>query len=262
MIGKGSKISHTAEINVENLKIGKGAKIGRHVVIEGHEVIIGREAFIDDYAYIGGGSAFDECAFFHAGDFLHMGRNSHVNLARGVMVGHECGIGVETKILTHGAYLSELQGFPVQFAPVTIGDRVWLPNAWVNPGVTMGNDIVVAARSLVNRDLPSGCLAGGIPARILREDRYPSLLGIDAVRTILNSVVKELGVQPICRIDVDDHNAYLHVEHTMFDFYEVAISGPATVPAIMVKNQLRRHGIRFRYEVVDGHYQPWEQSDG
>ena len=32
-------------------------------------------------------------------------------------------------------------------------DRVWLPNAWVNPGVTIGANVVVAARSLIHRPL-------------------------------------------------------------------------------------------------------------
>ena len=248
-------IDKTTTINVEKLEIGRGAKIGKHVVIEGHEVIIGREAFIDDYAYIGGGSAFDECAFFHAGDFLHMGRNSHVNTARGVTVGDEVGIGVETKIFTHGAYLSELQGFPVQFAPVTIGDRVWLPNAWVNPGVTIGDDVVVAARSLVNRDLPSGCLAGGVPARVLKKGHYPAGIEVSVMKSMIRGIVRESGMNPLSLII---HSPmWFVVSGAKFDISKMAITGEASPLSEKVRNQFRRHGIRFRYEVIDGHYQPW-----
>ena len=58
----------------------------------------------------------------------------------------------------------------MRYEGCTIGDRVWLPTASVNPGVTIGSDVVVAARSLVNHDVPAGCLAGGIPAQVLQRD--------------------------------------------------------------------------------------------
>jgi acetyltransferase-like isoleucine patch superfamily enzyme len=54
-------------------------------------------------------------------------------------------------------------------SPVRIGDRVWIgANALVLRGVTIGDDVVVAAGSVVTRDLPSRCLAAGVPARPLR----------------------------------------------------------------------------------------------
>jgi acetyltransferase-like isoleucine patch superfamily enzyme len=254
-------IHPTAIINVNNLSIGKGAKIGRYVVIKGTEVIIGREAFIDDFAYIGGGSAFDECAFFHAGDFLHMGRDSHVNPARGVTVGNEVGIGVDTKIFTHGAYLSELDGFPVQFAPVTIGNRVWLPNAWVNPGVTIGSDVVVAARSLVNRDIPSGCLAGGIPAKIIRRDCYPTATDNDMLVEIAQRIALEAIGDDEFTVTCGESGVYMYVQSAVFNLTNETICGSPSDESELVRNQLRRHGIRFRYEIVDGMYAPWEQSN-
>jgi acetyltransferase-like isoleucine patch superfamily enzyme len=53
--------------------------------------------------------------------------------------------------------------------PVVLGRNVWLgARVMVLPGVTIGDDTVVAAGSVVTRDLPSGILAGGIPARQIR----------------------------------------------------------------------------------------------
>ncbi len=53
--------------------------------------------------------------------------------------------------------------------PITIGDNVWLGGGViVCPGVTIGHDTVVGAGAVVTRDLPSGVLAVGNPARDVR----------------------------------------------------------------------------------------------
>ncbi|MFG3254669.1 sugar O-acetyltransferase [Streptomyces sp. NPDC048172] len=54
--------------------------------------------------------------------------------------------------------------------PVTIGSNVWLGGGViVCPGVTIGDDTVVGAGSVVTKDLPAGVLAVGNPARVIRE---------------------------------------------------------------------------------------------
>lgn len=54
--------------------------------------------------------------------------------------------------------------------PIVIGDNVWLGGGViVCPGVTIGADTVVGAGSVVTRDLPSGVIAVGSPARAIRE---------------------------------------------------------------------------------------------
>lgn len=54
--------------------------------------------------------------------------------------------------------------------PITLGDNVWLGGGViVCPGVTIGEDTVVGAGAVVTRDLPSGVLAVGNPARVVRE---------------------------------------------------------------------------------------------
>jgi maltose O-acetyltransferase len=54
--------------------------------------------------------------------------------------------------------------------PVVIGDNVWLgAGVIVCPGVTIGDDTVVAAGGVVTKDLPAGVLAAGVPATVKRE---------------------------------------------------------------------------------------------
>jgi acetyltransferase-like isoleucine patch superfamily enzyme len=61
----------------------------------------------------------------------------------------------------------------VSKGPVTIGDNCWFGvNCVVTGGVTIGDRTVVGANSVVTRDLPSGVIAAGAPARVLREIEF------------------------------------------------------------------------------------------
>ena len=54
--------------------------------------------------------------------------------------------------------------------PVTIGKDCWIGgNATIFPGVTIGDNVVVGAGSIVTRDLPSNVVAVGNPCHVLRE---------------------------------------------------------------------------------------------
>lgn len=258
IIGRNVRIDPGARIRVtERLVIGDGTIIRRGALIEGRSVTLGRDSWIDEEAVIGGGSAFEWQSELVAKDFLHLGRYSQVNTARRVTLGSEVGIGIGSKIFTHGAYLSAFEGYPVRFKEVVIGDRVWLPNALVNPGVTIGSDVVVAAFSLVNRDLPSGCLAAGTPARVLREHVFPRTITAEEKQGIIEQVNETLRTHYSFvddRITVGGNGGR---PRTVFDLRERTIEGPADQESDKLKDQLRRAGIRFRYSSVDGRYERW-----
>ena len=53
--------------------------------------------------------------------------------------------------------------------PVTIGDNVWLGgNVCIMPGVTIGDNAVIGAGSVVTKDIPSNVIAAGNPCRVIR----------------------------------------------------------------------------------------------
>ena len=58
---------------------------------------------------------------------------------------------------------------PPQPAPVSIGSNVWLGlNVVVLKGVTIGDNTVIAANSVVTKDLPENVIAAGQPAKIVK----------------------------------------------------------------------------------------------
>lgn len=53
--------------------------------------------------------------------------------------------------------------------PITVGNNVWIgAQVCVLPGVTIGDNCVIGAGSVVNRDIPAGSLAVGNPCRVIR----------------------------------------------------------------------------------------------
>lgn len=58
---------------------------------------------------------------------------------------------------------------PVTHSPIIIGDHVWIGiNSLILAGVTIGDNAVIAAGSVVTKDVPANTLVGGVPAKTLK----------------------------------------------------------------------------------------------
>lgn len=257
-IRDGCRIGGYANIEVtERFVVGKGSVIGEHTTIRGRDINLGREFYSNHHAEIGGGSCFEKTSRLRTGYWCHLGSYTMVNTAMSVDIGNEVGMGRFTSIYTHGAYLSMANGFPVAFAPVRIGHRVWLPQALVNPGVTIGDDVVVGVGSVVTKDLPSGCLALGTPCRVVRSNAYPVPT---APREVLAKVLGVLGTWNINYEVVHDSVPLVRIARAEFDFKARRIMGEVSAESERARNLLRRHGIRFKVETESGAYVPWPDS--
>ena len=91
---------------------------------------------------------------------------------REVYIGNNVMIGPNTLITTVGHPLSPKgrRQYHASAMPVRIGNDVWIGgNVTILPGVTIGNNVVVAAGAVVTKDIPDNTLVGGIPAKKLKD---------------------------------------------------------------------------------------------
>ncbi|MHA2208152.1 MAG: hypothetical protein ACXABV_03195 [Candidatus Thorarchaeota archaeon] len=173
IIGSNVTIREFCTFNVrDRVALGRGSYFNPYCRIMGRDIEIAPNFRMLTWASIGGGSCFEIHSKLRIGENCHLGEFSFINTAEEVSIGDEVGIGMRSAIFTHGAYQSFLKGYPVTFGPVTIEDNCWLPQAVVLPNVTIGKGSVIATGSLVNRNIPQFSLAGGIPAKVLRESAF------------------------------------------------------------------------------------------
>ncbi|MGJ0429764.1 acyltransferase [Methylobacter sp.] len=82
---------------------------------------------------------------------------------KGIFVGQYSYISFGAVILTHD--------FPnnKSYCNTTIGQKCFIGcNSIILPGITIGNEVVVAAGSVVTKDIESNCLVAGNPAKVIR----------------------------------------------------------------------------------------------
>lgn len=88
-----------------------------------------------------------------------------------ITIGDRVTIASGTRIITHDGstwLMRDEQGRRYLYSPVTIGSDVFIGvNCVILPGVTIGDRVVIGAGSVVTRDIPSGHVAAGSPARVL-----------------------------------------------------------------------------------------------
>lgn len=63
--------------------------------------------------------------------------------------------------------------FPLILKPITIGNGVWVAaDAFVGPGVSIGNNAVIAARSVIIKDVEKNTIVGGNPANLIKSRNF------------------------------------------------------------------------------------------
>ncbi|MDM0011271.1 acyltransferase [Variovorax sp. J22P168] len=123
----------------------------------------------------GSGVRIDHRVFIWGADRMDIGSNVDINgytvvyAAGGVRIGNKVLIGANCVItsVSHPTEAADRQ--QLVFSPVELQENCWLgAGTMVMPGVTIGRNSIVAAGSVVTKNIPDNCVFAGIPARLVR----------------------------------------------------------------------------------------------
>jgi maltose O-acetyltransferase len=84
-----------------------------------------------------------------------------------IRIGDNCSISNHARLLAHDATAFKFTGGHTRLGKVDIKDNCFIgERAIILPGVTIGPNVLVAAGSFVNRDIPPNSCVAGVPARV------------------------------------------------------------------------------------------------
>ncbi|HET7539206.1 MAG TPA: hypothetical protein VFK05_05020 [Polyangiaceae bacterium] len=133
-----------------------GMKIGANSLVQGPIRITGEG---------------NPCENISIGAFTLISGSLHCDVGAPLVIGDRVRIGHDVSLLTvdHRVGPEEMRSGERRFGPIEIGDGAWLASrVVVLPGIRIGAGSIVAAASVVTRDIPPNTLAVGAPARVVR----------------------------------------------------------------------------------------------
>jgi acetyltransferase-like isoleucine patch superfamily enzyme len=156
-----SYVDSGIQLNDNSLVLVWPKPYGKQYVRIGKSVIIGRNSELITHG-----------GHISLGSNVFIGPNCQVQGKGGVVIGNGCKIAAGCFISSSDHDISNIEFGSLErenSAQVTISENVWVgANVTITKGVNIGNNSVIAAGSVVIRDVPANCLVAGVPAEIKR----------------------------------------------------------------------------------------------
>lgn len=114
--------------------------------------------------------------FTNFGQFIRLGKNVFINHAcsfldmGGITIEDHVLIGPKVNLVTENHPLDPADRRALVTKPILVKRNAWIgAGATILPGVTIGENAVVAAGAVVSKDVPDNVVVAGVPARIVRQ---------------------------------------------------------------------------------------------
>jgi acetyltransferase-like isoleucine patch superfamily enzyme len=132
---------------------GGRVEIGRGFIVEGRQFPVEFGARPGGKLILGDGVHFNGCS---------------VVASELITIGYKSGVGDFTSIMD-STYHDLSSDTTSRTQPISIGSNVWIGRSCtILPGVSIGDNSVVASNSVVNKSVPPNTLVGGVPAKFLK----------------------------------------------------------------------------------------------
>lgn len=233
------------------LEIGSHSRLGSNTEILANDVVIGKHLFNSSGLRIGGGGRQNPNANFQIGDRCTI-HNNFINVCEPVVIGDDVGLSPETSILTHGYWLSVLDGYPATFSGVKIGNGVIVGyRSLIMMGVHIADGSVVGAQSLVSKSIKEKGIYAGSPARFIKEIKP---LSKDEKRSKANEIIK--SYIPIAEYhEIENPHEKITLNYPILKFMNFSVNletfsyeGEENEETDDLRDFLRKYGIRIYTE--------------
>jgi len=251
-ISIGTKVQFGKNIDVSvkgDFELGDFSRLGSDTNIRGNSVKIGKHLFNSSGLKIGGGGRQNPNANFELGDRCTI-HNNFINVCEPVIIGNDVGLSPDTSILTHGYWLSVLEGFPASFSGVTIGNGVIVGyRSLLMMGVSIAEYAVIGANSVVTKSIPKKGIYAGNPARFIKditplshEDRIKKVHEIIEIN--YEPIAKYHGIEPQIKIDYP----FIELNDFRFNVETFEYWGTEDDETDDLRDYIRKLGIRIYTE--------------
>jgi len=245
-IGSSVIFGHDISVKVKGeFRIGNYSRLGDNTQILGNNIIFGDHLFNSSGLRIGGGGRQHPKANFQIGDRCTI-HNNFINVCEPVVVGDDVGLSPDVSLITHGYWLSVLEGYPTKFSGINVGSGVIIGyRSTVLMGVKIANNIVIGANSVVAMSLLKKGIYVGSPARFIK--KIEPLSTKNQIEKI-NAIIKEYShianyhnINPMIKVDYP----YIEINEFRINVETFKYEGTEDEETDDFRDYIRKWGIRI-----------------
>jgi acetyltransferase-like isoleucine patch superfamily enzyme len=175
---------HTRWISYEFKELGEFSIIDYPINLQGGKyILIGSKVVIEKGGILNAWDKYGKDNFIpqiSIGNHTLIGEGFHITATNKIIIGNDVLIGKRVTITDngHGKAEADLLDLPpidrtlYSKGPVIIENGVWIGDkVTILPNVKIGRNAIIGANSLITKDIPPNCVAGGVPAAVIKRMR-------------------------------------------------------------------------------------------
>ena len=162
--------------------------IGSNVIVVPTLTLLGKDKIkIGNGCYFGPGCRIEAWKKYNKkfytpiidiGENVRINSSCHIGAINKVIIGKQTLLGSHVMIIDHSHGKNSIEEMSIHPSdrdlyskgPIVIGERCWIcENVTILPNVSIGDECVIGANSVVTKNMPSRCIIAGNPAKIIRK---------------------------------------------------------------------------------------------